>query len=168
MLLAVSCKAQQTISIETPYETIGHNNFYIKDVNSLYDPFLGMWVWEEGNSYFEVTFEKFEMLNYPPNSTQYRDEIFGKYTYIENGQEIASVSEVLIKPDMVVSLIYQSPTVFNIIINDVSTGAYKVGEFTLLDDNIATMVLRTSEGTKVDYIGSENFSLPTNITLVKQ
>ena len=168
LFTSIGCKAQQIVPLGTSYESIENRNFYIKDINNHHDAIVGIWRWEDGNNYFEITLQEFEMFNYPPSLQQFRDEIFGKYTYAENGVETISINDISTSPNAVVSLSFTSPTSYFIIVSDVSTGAYKVGEFTLLNDNTATMELRTSEGIKVDYVGSENFSLPTNITLIKQ
>ncbi len=168
LFITVACKAQQIVPLGTSYESIENRNFYIKDIDNHHDAIVGVWKWEDGDNSFEITLQEFEMFNYPPSLQQFRDEIFGKYTYIENGVQIAFVSEINVTPDAVLYVNYLSPTSYDVIMVDVSTGAYKVGEFVLLDDNTATLSLRASEGIKIDYVGSENFSLPTDITLIKQ
>ena len=169
ILAIFGCKAQEVIlPLGTNYSEILSDNFYMKDIDNYHDAIVGVWRWENGSDSFEITLQEFEMHQIANDPQEKRDSVFGTYVYIINNEIAVSTNEI--NPPFVIpiGLYYNSPTEFRIIISDVSTGAYKVGEFTLLNDNTATISLRASEGVKIDYVGSENFSLPTDITLIKQ
>lgn len=172
VLSLYSCKAQTSIyNIGTPpEERTVVDNYYYKDINNEYTSVLGTWIWEDNNNTFEITFEKFEMYNYPNSVQQYWDAIFGKYKYTENNVVISEVTQIETFPDFKLHLSFVSPTEYDVFIKDVVSGKSKVGKLVLsTQDNTATLELKNPEGVKVDNaISFTPFSLPTSIILTKQ
>jgi len=167
-MLALGCKSQTIYNITQPSEdrTISEN-YYIKDINNYNDAFVGTWRWENGNSMFEITFEEFEMYSDPLAPTIYRDDIYGKYKYIENGITIAEAPTVETFTNYKVSLGYSSPTTYSILIKDIISTIAKKGTLTLTSPNTAILELRDIGGVKVGFVPNGEFRLPTNITLTK-
>ena len=88
----LSCKAQQTtVNITTLDYHNDNSNKYFKDIDGLYNPFLGTWEYTTGTTTFRVVLVKNKIisntiLNYA------EDEIEGKFYLIENA---GSVNEVI-------------------------------------------------------------------------
>lgn len=59
-------------------------NHYYKDVHNYLDPFVGTWVYTNGNTSLKIVIEKKEMAEHP---LYYEDILLGGYQYIENGIE---------------------------------------------------------------------------------
>lgn len=166
IIFTVSCKAQTVYPLGT--SDIVESSFYVKDINNHHDDIIGVWRWENGNDSFEITLQEFEMYSDIITPNEYYDRIFGKYVYIENGETIAEVDTIQTFTNQKVSFIYKNPTEYIVFIRDIISDTYKSGEFILTSSTTATLTLRNSEGVKVNYGNGENFSLPTNITLIKQ
>jgi hypothetical protein len=49
----------------------------------------------------------------------------------------------------------------------IASDTHKVGQFIFTSPTTATMVLRNSEGVKINYGNGQDFALPTNLTLTK-
>jgi hypothetical protein len=79
-----NCKAQ-TISMTTTNYVNIPNGAYIKDIDGLFNPFIGTWKWTNGNSELTIIFIKKEMYNASGLNDYYMDKIMGGYRYIENG-----------------------------------------------------------------------------------
>ena len=62
-------------------------NTYYKDVNNFMNPFVGTWLYTNGNSSLKIVLVKEEMQY---TGKYYTDYITGEYQYIENGVEIAN------------------------------------------------------------------------------
>jgi len=92
ILTALSCKAQTPIVSFTDYyinDTSYTENMYIKDTEGLLNPYIGMWKWESGNNSFTIIIEKIEMVHQNDSKIKrYRDKLYAKIEYIENGQVI--------------------------------------------------------------------------------
>lgn len=165
-----ACKAQTIYSKGTQPEAMEADNIYIKDINNDHDLVLGTWKWEDGNSYFEITLQEFEMYHYPDNSTRYYDAIFGKYKYVENGVVIAETTTIETLPNFSVGFNYWTSTLYNVGIKDVVSDKSMVGEFQITATDTATLNLWRSEGIRVNSPDNNgiDFSLPMSITLIKQ
>tara|TARA_R110002124_G_scaffold86007_1_gene222813 strand:+ start:1676 stop:2290 length:615 start_codon:yes stop_codon:yes gene_type:complete len=171
-----SCKAQTIYPLGTQPEQIEGNNYYLKDIQNINDNFVGTWLWESGNSSFELTLQEFEQYSYPNNSTQYWDAIFGKYKYIEDGSIISETDEIFDTTDRPLPRViahYKTQNIIWISVSDIVSKEYKVGEIVLNDDGTATMTLQDSIGTSGVRTPNDpppstlGFQLPTNITLTK-
>ncbi|WP_283637549.1 DUF6705 family protein [Aquaticitalea lipolytica] len=165
-----NCKAQTVYNFGTPIENIvDYNNSYIKDIDNHHDEIVGVWKWEIGNSFFEITLQEFEHYSYPSTSTQFSDDIFGKYKYVVNGNTIAEVNNINPLPSFNLSLTYNTPIEYSVVIRDIVSGKVKVGKFRLTSSNTANLELWDREGVN---IGGNNsiipFSLPISVTLTKQ
>lgn len=57
---------------------------YYKDIDNYLDPFVGTWLYTNGNTSFKIVIEKKTMAEHP---TYYDDLLLGGYQYIENGME---------------------------------------------------------------------------------
>lgn len=85
VLLSVSCKAQDVFPlydspIDAPYDS------YFKDLDNDFNPFVGEWKWENGNTSWTIQLQKFEMI--PSGSSSFSDVLVGEYQYIENNVEL--------------------------------------------------------------------------------
>lgn len=84
ILLSLSCKAQNIVPLfDGPIDV--PTGSYFKDVDNDFQPFIGEWKWEDGNSAWTIQFLKIEMV---PEFQTYTDVLIGEYQYIENGVEL--------------------------------------------------------------------------------
>ena len=79
-----SCKAQQTtVNITTLDYRNDNSNKYFKDIDGLYDPFLGTWEYTTGTTTFRVELVKNKIIS--TTKVNYaEDKIEGKFYLIEN------------------------------------------------------------------------------------
>lgn len=70
ILTTLSCKAQQTLPLETKFENEVPAGTYLKDVNGLLDKYVGTWKGTNGNK------------NYTFTVTKYKDEFRGVFSDI--------------------------------------------------------------------------------------
>lgn len=86
--LAHVTNAQETIKtlgVDVPASTdIGE--IYYKDVNQYFNDFIGEWLYDDGTTYFKVTFIKKERVAGPPN--YFKDELACEYLLKINGVTI--------------------------------------------------------------------------------
>ncbi|HET8809139.1 MAG TPA: DUF6705 family protein [Flavobacteriaceae bacterium] len=59
---------------------------YYKDVNHILDPFVGTWLYTNGNTSFKIVLEKMEHSS-ASNGIFFEDLLIGAYRYVENGVE---------------------------------------------------------------------------------
>ena len=170
----ISCKAQTVYNLNNLPEDVPFNNVYLKDVENHFDALVGVWKWEQGNNSFEVTLQKFEKYKWPAFSTSYDDIIFGKYTYIENGNVLSEVTSIETFPNVKLVMQFQSPTEYTIRILDVASDKSLGGTFVINSNGTATFNLDTTRPSSGGYYHPSNppssvlFSLPANATLIKQ
>jgi len=92
LLVALSSKAQSPVISLTEYYTNNFpysENIYIKDIEGLFNPFIGTWKWQDGNTSLTVLFFKTEMVYQNDSKVKrYRDKLYGKIRYVKNGREV--------------------------------------------------------------------------------
>ena len=81
----ISCKAQNPIINLIDYNGTMPSGSYLKDTYNDLDPFVGTYVFEEGNVYFKVILKKIE-VSY--NQSYYEDMIVGEMQYRVNGVDL--------------------------------------------------------------------------------
>ena len=95
----IACQAQSPIISMVDYENKNNleltENYYLKDVESKFAPFVGTWKWTQSNSELTIIIEKLEMV-YDPHLNIYSDELVGKYKYVENGNEIINTLNYIV------------------------------------------------------------------------
>ncbi|WP_299337955.1 DUF6705 family protein [uncultured Psychroserpens sp.] len=88
-LVALACKAQNSIVSIYDNEDYGNDGVYYKDIDNDYNIFEGTWVYTNGNTSLTIVLEKKEMSHIQNTfSNYYVDAIIGEYKYIENGSEL--------------------------------------------------------------------------------
>ena len=169
LVFCISCSAQHTI-VDVSNRINWTNNTYLKDTNNHFEDVLGTWKWEEGNSSFEFEFTKITNYNYEGINMAI-DFILARYKYIKDGVLVADILNNIYDPlNFKATLVFDNPTEYIFIINDVVSDKTKKGQFKLNSnglDTIATYSLRNLEGMYVNQSNIE-FSLPTQLTLVKK
>ena len=86
MLTFVSCKAQNPI-LDISDRSLDHmEGAYYKDTQNLLNPFVGTYIYTNGNTSFKIVLQKKIMSSM--NNVYYEDLIIGEYQYIQNGVEI--------------------------------------------------------------------------------
>ena len=67
-------------------DLMGETNIikYYKDLNNNFAPFIGKWIWQNGNQTFEVILWKATKHPFGNPIKFYSDEIFGHYRLVEN------------------------------------------------------------------------------------
>jgi hypothetical protein len=170
LVFYISCSAQHTI-VDVSNKIDWTTNTYLKDTNNHFEDVLGNWKWEEGNSSFEIEFTKITNYNYEGINMAI-DFILGRYKYIEDGVVVSDISNnnSYTPLDFRATLVFVNPTEYTFIIHDDVSDKTKKGPFTLSTnglETIATFSLRDPEGT-VTYPTNIEFSLPTQLTLIKQ
>ena len=92
LFAAVTGYTQQTIPVEVRYE---YNSFeqpkkYFKDLNGVFNKFVGTWKWQNTptnpTKTFEITFYKVEMID--EGNICFSDELYSKLKYVVDGQII--------------------------------------------------------------------------------
>ena len=81
----ISCKAQSPIINLTDYDGSMTPGCYVRDTYNDLDPFVGTYVFEEGNIYFKVILKKI-VMSY--NQSYYEDMIVGEMQYKLNGDDL--------------------------------------------------------------------------------
>jgi hypothetical protein len=107
ILLSFSCKAQQTYSLDTDYETIP-NYSYLKDINNELSPFIGIWKATFNDKEITIKVDKIDhyLVEYV-NNKFYQDTLFMRYSIKSSqGAIIKStmnlpIIEAKIKSDMI-------------------------------------------------------------------
>ena len=75
----------QSVTIDITKSGFGEpDGCYRKDLNNLLNPFVGTYIYNNGNSSFKIVLKKMIMQ---PRLGNYEDLIIGEYQYIENGLE---------------------------------------------------------------------------------
>lgn len=85
LLTVMSCNAQNPIIGLLDKSVSNANNRYEKDLENDLDPFVGTYVFEEGNIYVKVILKKLTMTY---NQTYYEDVIVGEIQYKVNGVDL--------------------------------------------------------------------------------
>ena len=80
-----SCKAQQIIvPLGSDNDALDSPNYYIKDVNSLLDKYVGTWKYTNSNTEVTIVLKK-EIHYATSNNTYYEDLLVGEYQYVKDG-----------------------------------------------------------------------------------
>lgn len=98
-LFFAQIEAQTIIPSEDYFDHNSENNVYFKDVNHIYDKFLGNWVYSDGPHYLRIMVTKKTKVEDGVSSTgrryktrkQYYDLIDVEYQYKYNGEEVYHV-----------------------------------------------------------------------------
>lgn len=80
-----SCKAQDLIISGRTHYTDTPVGGYYKDQNNLLNPYIGTWVYTNGNTSITIQLRK---LTHKLNLNIYEDVLVGEYIFVENGVEI--------------------------------------------------------------------------------
>lgn len=162
-----SCKAQEIFPLGSTVLDLPKNNYYVKDTNNVMPDLVGTWVFEDGSKTFELILNLFEMQSDPIQDNAFYDRIHGRYIYRDNVTILAEVLDIDPTLNSDVTLHYDNPSEYSVVIKDVVSGKVKVGKFILTSATTATMELSYSEGIVVG--GSlEEWVLPSSFTFVKQ
>lgn len=76
----------KTLGVDNP-ETTDTGDIYFKDVNNYFTNFLGEWLYDDGSTYFKVTFIKKERVRMGYTNT-YHDDLACEYLLKVNGTTI--------------------------------------------------------------------------------
>ena len=76
----------KTLGVDDP-EITDTGDIYFKDTNNYFTNFLGEWLYDDGTTYFKVTFIKKERVRMGPTNT-YHDDIACEYLLKVNGTTI--------------------------------------------------------------------------------
>lgn len=174
ILFALNCKAQNPIISTVEFDENDDidlvDGCYLKDVENKFNPFLGTWKWESGNSVLEIVFEKIEMVF---DGDYYEDMLIGKYKFVDsngvekhnslninlNNQNINGYAYYLIRGSG-----YYTDTTFEFQITDMKKNAHCKLFFELTSSSQATCKIQRQNGR--DQPGG--FTFPTETTLTKQ
>ena len=92
LLATIISYSQEIVPVEDKfnYDPFEQPKKYYKDVNGVFNKFIGTWKWQNATTNptktFEITFYKHEMRD--QGGISYTDFITSKFKYIENGVEI--------------------------------------------------------------------------------
>ncbi|MBV7267944.1 DUF6705 family protein [Winogradskyella luteola] len=176
IITTLSCKVQSPI---VPIDSDEYSeNIYYRDIDGVFDPFIGTWVWQDGNNSITIEIVKLEQVYYEGhNYKEYRDRLIGKIKYIENGVEIFNTLSYSNDNHTIInknkspinggfSFRFEDPLLSN------KTGHV---DFDLINDGTqATFRLRNREGVRFYQPGETpedpDFSMPRRVefTLTKQ
>lgn len=87
LFITISCKAQSPIFdiMDFQHRIQDINGAYYKDINNLLDPFVGTYLYTNGNTTLKIVLQK-KTMSFALNK-YYEDVLIGEYQYIENGVE---------------------------------------------------------------------------------
>jgi len=182
ILTFVSCKAQQTVNLNTFNQ--GNNvNKYFKDIDNHFIPFLGTWENTTGEITLRVILYKTERKPYGYPVSFYMDRIEGKFLIIKNAGTI--LEEII--HDSVKYYPISGQTLTSVILggssNGISLGAFiqdnSVDENTIgiLEGNLTMKILNIGNiPLQADWkvfrkglsIQGWDFNVPTDVILTKQ
>lgn len=174
ILFVLSCKAQSPIISTVEYDENDDieltDGCYLKDVGNKYNPFIGTWVWEDGNARLEIVFEKIEQVF---EGDYYEDMLLGKYKYINSsGEEKHNSLNLNLTNQNVLGFAYYlirgggyyTDTSFVFQISDLHKNAHCKLFFELISPTQANWRVQRRDGR--DQVGG--FTFPTELTLTKQ
>lgn len=174
VFIALSCKAQNpiisTVEFEENEDLELTDGCYLKDVENKFTPFIGTWLWEQGNARLEIVFEKIEMVF---DGDYYEDLLVGKYKFIDSNDVVKHNSLNLEVTNQnfwgyAYHLIsgggYYTDNTFAFQIADLHKNAHCKMYFELTSTNQATWRIQREDGR--DQPGGLTF--PENLTLTKQ
>jgi len=83
-ILSISCKAQQIVNINT-FNQGNNEGKYFKDINNVFDNFLGTWEYQQNNTIFRIILRKLarNKHKYTNNQSFFKDQIIGHYEKVE-------------------------------------------------------------------------------------
>ncbi|MDT0295008.1 DUF6705 family protein [Mesonia ostreae] len=95
-IFSLSCKAQEVVNINQYGSLFNNAGKYYKDVNNVFDDFVGTWQWQNGSQTFKVTLWK-ETMDEQLNGNEpsfYMDEIRGHFQLLEMQNQNGALVEV--------------------------------------------------------------------------
>jgi hypothetical protein len=98
LFFVMNCKAQSNIVNITDCESYSNilkrdGQLYIKDIDNLYNNYIGTWKWTSSNKEFTITLIKQTMFHdHFGSDNYYKDRMVGYYIYKENGVEIINTT----------------------------------------------------------------------------
>lgn len=175
IISTISCKAQLVVDILDVQPD--NNGIYYKDLNGLYNPYIGVWENTTGNLTFRLTLYKQEKVAFGYPTKYYTDMIYGNFLIIENAGEI---DEIIVCNSNNYSAINHFP--YNLIMGYVNStecsGMFEdpcaivpssksslTGMFRLKLSNPNTAIWTLKHNDL--YITSESFSIPQNVIMTK-
>ena len=151
---------------------------YIKDINHTFDPYLGIWKYQNGNEIFIIKLEKVTKY-YDADFKVYFDFIKGNYSYSTDGGITFLVNSILTNsnnnsPDD--NPIYSSdPAYFdnnNFSFKDILFNKSCFATVKFISGSTSQLEFQLSEWTRGYIIGEQpipsGFSIPNNVILTKQ
>ena len=175
----LSCKAQQTIVNITTLDYHNDNsNKYFKDIDGVYDPFLGTWEYITDTTTFRVVLVK-NKITTSIFSNYSVDKIEGKFYLIEDAgtanEIITCQSEKYepewgMTPEYVIMIsshdgIEAAGSIFDNCTTDLSSSSLKM---TIVDPNATILTANWHVFKKGMTVGNYTYAIPTNIVLTKQ
>ncbi|WP_298511379.1 DUF6705 family protein [uncultured Kordia sp.] len=187
VLCSYQLTAQTIIDIAGEVEMKHYKNgiFYMKDLQNLFQPYVGTWKYTDGNKEFHITLTKITMyheIDTDSNTDYYRDGLLISYKKFENGLMIYQ-SPINSYPDGAVSefgklfltFIDYERTYKNTVLN-VSRNAGHAGYLNLISNNTGSYDLhfklyteKTGLGLEYEPVttGKPYHSTPTDIIMTK-
>lgn len=168
-VLLVSCQIEKIYKIGTTIENIKSKKSYLKDIDNDHLKVVGSWSSTDKNDSLTLVLKEFKRFNFPNNSNQFRDIVFGRYRYTKNGKIISEVKTIRPIPNSRLSFHYNSPTRYRVVISDAYSGKSKTGEFILTSDSTAILKLINTERIyfSQDEKAHRKFALPMTSKLIK-
>lgn len=193
LFLCLFCKAQDNIiAIENQFDTDTKHQDYFKDINGVFDKYIGTWVFDDGTHYLKITFTKAERIDMYDLGFEvdnrvriYYDMLFSKFIYKLNGETIYDtvtnpansilpyISGSVIEEQNQVSLHYDEPTDAcrrgrngNLILTYQTDGLINPTEtLTWVRTSNTPRSSRCYDGSPMD---NSDYIIPANMTLIKQ
>lgn len=94
LLIFLSCKAQDITPIYNEEDVPSYINTYYKDVDNDFNPYVGRWKWEDGESSFEIIFNK--DVHRESGNGDFSDNLVGEYKYIDNGEVLVDYPHLIL------------------------------------------------------------------------
>jgi hypothetical protein len=93
------CSAQTIYNITDSRPDYGTRNYYIKDIDNVLDPFVGTWIYTDGNSSITMVIKKKQHFQFTYGN-EYEDLLYGGYRYVQNGVEVINTIPQIDDPNI--------------------------------------------------------------------
>ncbi len=167
--------AQSPIVSLTTYDVYEDyvENIYIKDIDGLFNPYIGTWKWTNGNDTLTITFQKVEQVfTSIGNYKYYKDDLVARYKYIQGNTIIINTLNNT-KTDILISGYRPKGNKAKFLFKDIlknKIGDVKTELLTGLGTPQLKFKLQNTEGGKLVFPGEPDFdwtfSIPHNVEFI--
>ncbi len=148
-------------------------NIYIKDIDGLFNPYIGTWKWTNGNDTLTITFQKITMKYLIVGKYKYfKDDLVAKYKYTQGNTAVVNTLNNL-EPTILIMGKKPKGNKARFLFKDIlknKRGDIKTELLTVLGTPQLKFKLQNTEGGKLVFPGEPDFdwtfSIPHNVEFI--